>query len=749
MRKLMWFTLGTGIACGIGAYFAPGLLLLLLAAAALFGTAGMWLLMQHEKRFQIGCAIFLGLAFGFLLFFCFDAGYLSDAVEMDGKTVFLDVRITDYSWETEYGVAGDGTTVLNGKTYRLRLYLSDSVSLVPGDRVCGQFELQATTGGRKNTFHRGQGIYLLAYSRGKPDYQLSEYLEIRDLPTYWRHSLIQKIDQLFPEKTAPFARALLLGDDSDLSYETETALRVSGLWHIVAVSGLHISVLFSLLFFLTGKKPLLATVAVIPFLLLFSAIVGFTPSVMRACVMQCIVILAMLFRRDYDSPTALACSVLMMLCSNPMVITSVSFQLSVSCIAGILLFAMPIKRWMMDKKRLGRFRTSGYRWKLCNRFAGSVSISLGTMVLTAPLTAVYFGSVSLSGLLCNLLALWAVNLVFPGILIACAGGFLWPTAGTALAGILSLGIQYIMEVAEFADTIHFGAVYTVAPGMILWIVLAYLLLCFCMLKKFRWKKEIGMGIVAAFCICCLISWIAPLQGECRMTALDVGQGQCILLQSEGRTFMVDCGGSYSEDAADLAAETLLSQGIGKLDGLILTHYDQDHAGGVEPLLSRISVSMLLLPDVTDEKGVREEICRKSDGKEILVSQDVEITYGSTKITVFAPLEGETGNESSMCVLFQTENCDILITGDNSQKGERLLLERTTLPKLEVLIVGHHGSKYSTAPELLAATRPEVAVISVDGDNSYGHPTQEVLDRLTEAGCVIYRTDLDGTVVFQR
>ena len=234
-----------------------------------------------------------------------------------------------------------------------------------------------------------------------------------------------------------------------------------------------------------------------------------------------------------------------------------------------------------------------------------------------------------------------------------------------------------------------------------------------------------------------------------MTVLDVGQGQCILLQSEGRTFMVDCGGTYDDAAADLASETLLSQGVGRLDGLILTHYDRDHAGGVAPFLTRIPTSMMFLPDTVDVDKVRKEILDRNQGREILVSEDMKIEFGGGNLSIYAPLEGKTGNESSMCVLFQTENCDILITGDNTMEGELHLLERTTLPDLEVLIVGHHGSKYSTAPELLEATKPDVAVISVDKYNSYGHPTQEVLDRLEAVGCIIYRTDEDGTVVYQR
>jgi competence protein ComEC len=212
--------------------------------------------------------------------------------------------------------------------------------------------------------------------------------------------------------------------------------------------------------------------------------------------------------------------------------------------------------------------------------------------------------------------------------------------------------------------------------------------------------------------------------------------------------MVDCGSSYSKDAANEAAATLLSQGITKLDGLILTHYDEDHVGGAAMLLSRIPADLLVLPECAGGTAYEDAILDAFDGTVLRGDQNLDIHWGSTEIRVFASYDTETNNESSLCVLFHTEKCDILITGDRSMVGESFLLRTAQLPKLDALIVGHHGSANSTGEALLAATWPTTAVISVGEGNRYGHPAQEVLDRLTAYGCTIRRTDLEGTIVLR-
>ena len=216
-----------------------------------------------------------------------------------------------------------------------------------------------------------------------------------------------------------------------------------------------------------------------------------------------------------------------------------------------------------------------------------------------------------------------------------------------------------------------------------------------------------------------------------------------MVQLGQKNYLIDCGGDSDTDAADIAAETLLSQGIARLDGVIVTHYDRDHAGGISNLLSRIPADAVFLPDVPDE----DEIVAAS-GSEFYVREDVSLQWEDNCLTVFAPVISASSNESGLSALFSGGGCDILITDDMSTFGEMLLLHEKRIPKLTALVAGHHGSKSSTGDKLLSATKPDYVLISV-GDNSYGHPHSDVLKRLEEYGCTVYRTDLDGTIVFGR
>ena len=181
--------------------------------------------------------------------------------------------------------------------------------------------------------------------------------------------------------------------------------------------------------------------------------------------------------------------------------------------------------------------------------------------------------------------------------------------------------------------------------------------------------------------------------------------------------------------------------------MIATHYDVDHAGGIPLLLTQIRSDMLYLPDVEDNGTVRDMLAA-GESSVYWIDRCTVLDFGKLRFTLFPGDRGNSENETSMCILFQTENCDILITGDRSEAGEKALLETVTLPELELLVVGHHGSSNSTGLELLTATKPKNAAISVGKGNYYGHPTRDVLYRLELFGCKIWRTDQSGTVVFR-
>lgn len=507
------------------------------------------------------------------------------------------------------------------------------------------------------------------------------------------------------------------------------------------MSGLHVSILFSLVYFLTGRKRLPALLIGLPTLVFFAAMAGFTPSIVRACMMHGLMLFAMLFKKEYDPPTALSFAALTMLAINPWTITSVGFQLSVACVSGILLFARPITDWLMDPKRLGRWK--GRRRKLVNGICVSVGVSLSATVFVTPLCAYYYHMVSLAGVLTNHLTLWAVSLCFYGIVAVAAAALIWPFAAGIAGWLVSWPIRYVLAVAAAIASFPLSAVYTDSIYVVMWLIFVYILLAAFLLCGKKQVVALLCSGIFSLCLVLLISWTEPARDEYRLTVLDVGQGQCIVLQSRGKTYMVDCGGDSDTRAADTAANALLSQGIFRVDGMILTHYDRDHAGGVPYLTSRVETQMLYLPagDETQDLLGDDQTC-------FTVSEVTTIRFADATITLIPAENALSDNESSMCILFQTENCAILITGDQTAAGERALMRRIDLPQLDVLIVGHHGSKTSTAPSLLAETQPRLAIISVGQDNSYGHPSQEVLERLEDAGCTVCRTDIHGTIIYR-
>jgi len=347
----------------------------------------------------------------------------------------------------------------------------------------------------------------------------------------------------------------------------------------------------------------------------------------------------------------------------------------------------------------------------------------------------------------NLLTLWAVSLIFYGIVLVCVTGAWIPGLGSVIASGVSWLIRYVLTVAGILSELPLAAVYTRSVYIVAWLVFCYILLTVFLVSQ---KKRPGLLISCSaigLMLCLYASWLEPRTDQCRMTVLDVGQGQSIILQSDGRTYLVDCGGSFDDEAADMAAETLLSQGVTEIDGLILTHFDADHSGGAANFLSRIPADTLFVPICAEESAIAD-VLYGAVGEVIEINEEIQFFFGSTSFTLFPPVVADSGNEGSLAVLFQSGNCDILITGDRSGFAERILLKETQIPQLDILVAGHHGSKNSTCEELLAATNPGIVVISV-GQNSYGHPAQETLARLEAFGCTVYRTDLDGTIIFRR
>ena len=739
MRVLVWFTLGFAGACALGAYVFHEGLLLCGALCVLLGAA-VWFAGWKSASLRRSAGLLLGCAAGVAWFFLFQSVYLHPALSLDGKTQSCVIRASDYSYETAYGSAVDGWIDLDGTAYRVRAYLDDTQQVQPGDALSGRFRFRITVpgGAEEATYHQGKGIFLLAYQTDEIARLPAQEGALRNLPAKLRHRILELLNRCFPKDTAPFARALLLGDAGGLDYETDTAFKLTGIRHIVAVSGLHISILFALISAVTLKKRYLTALLGFPALLLFAAAAGFTPSVTRACVMSGMLLLASLLEKEYDGPTALAAASLVMLIMNPLVITAIGFQLSVCSVAGIFLFSPAIRKWISDRLEKGK----GKKKRLVRWLSGSLSVSLGAQILTTPLCAWYFGTVSLLGPLTNLLVLWMIPILFVGMIAVCLTGLVWQTGGAMLAGLLSAPIRLLLGFVKVLARFPLAAVYTRSVYIAAWVLFVYVLLLLFWMGRSKRPVILACCAVIGLCAALLGSWMEPMTAETSLTVLNVGQGQCLILQSEGRAFLVDCGGDSDRKAADIAAETLISRGIQRLDGILLTHCDRDHAGAVGNLLCRVDTDLLVLPEAS-------ELASCTSGDVIYAVNDLQLTFGDTTITVYAPTFPGNSNENSLCILFDTKKCDILITGDRNGFGERMLLRNAEIPKVDVLLAGHHGSRNSTCEQLLQAAQPEIVCISVGRDNPYGHPAPELLNRLAEYGCTVFRTDQNGDILIRR
>lgn len=745
----MWFTVGFAAACAVTAYITVSPWLLAAAVGILCICALLRATVPACKARGLILCIAMGVAVGLLWCRFYDYNNLRVARELDGERFETRLTAVDYSCQSRTSNTVECVWEHEDSEHRVLVYLPQALQVAPGDVLKTELSLRFTGlgGNRSATYHRGEGIVLLGYPGDELTVTDGKCHDLQYFVPKLRHSLLSILDEIFPEDTAAFAKALMLGHTEELSYKTDTELKLSGIRHVVAVSGLHVSFLLAVLFLAVGRRGWLTFCISLPLLLLFGAVIGFTPSVMRACIMQLLLLLAAWMKREYDPLTALSVAVLVILGINPQTVASVAFQLSVGCVAGIILFSGKILQRMEKIRWIGTLKGNAWKYKIKRYILSSIAVSLGATVLTVPLSTMYFGTVSLMAPLTNVICLWLISGLFIGSMVCCAVGAVFLPVAAAAAWVLSWGIRGVLWVAGAVAKIPFGAVYTQDDNIACWVICTYLLLLlYGTVPKMRRKLLLWLipGLLAA---AITVSAVSVRLDDYRLTVLDVGQGQCLLLQADGRTYMVDCGGTSGEETANVAAAQLLSQGICRLDGLLLTHFDDDHINGVPYLLERLAVDHLYLPYHSDDEKVQQILEIYGKHPEYIVGSR-SVQWEDCKITVYPGAGNKSSNENSMSILFQKQECAILITGDRDQAGENALLQNDDLPQVDILVVGHHGSDTSTSSGFLSSLQVETAVISVGEDNQYGHPDEIVIQRLEMQGCTIYRTDRDGTVILR-
>jgi competence protein ComEC len=713
-----------------------GMMLLLFFIAALF-----------IKRIKIIRFITLGLAFGLLWNYTYvqfspQAASVRRLVKNDGSTQTVTAEVLSYPEETDYGKS----VLIRAERAVCRLYIygEDYTDLAAGDEIRVSARFSRTDIKTGSDYYNSVGIPLFAYAEEKPELIGKAPFSLRFVPAKAAYALGKQIDRVCMS-AAPFIKAIITGDRSSLRENTliYSLMNVTGIVHCVSVSGMHVSFLTGLIYFLLGRKRL-ASLICIPTVFFFMAMTGFSAAVVRAGIMQLAVCGASLTRREYDGKTALFLSLMLLLMINPCSAQNAGLQLSFGATLGILLLNERLSGALYEK--LGTLVKTKILGKAVKWLISTLSVSLCALLFTVPLTAVIFERVSLIAPLTNLLTLWAVSFCFIIGLLASIISFLWLPLGSVIVFPALILVKYIYLILAALGSIPFASVYTGSVYIRFWLIFIYALLAWFIISGKQKNKAAAYtsAVIASLIIALAFGLTEANMDDLRFTSLDVGQGQCLVVTSKYCTAVIDCGGSSSRNAGDLAAEYLSSMGRTVVDCLILTHYHEDHAGGANELMRRLRVKRIIAPASTEDIAADIASRATERGTEItpVSSGDYSFEVSGLRFYIVPPLGDSGENEVCMCILVSCASFDALVTGDINSESELRLLEHIKLPDTELLIAGHHGSKYSTSSDLLDCINPEAVIISV-GHNTYGHPSDELLDRLKNVK--VYRTDEFGDI----
>lgn len=558
------------------------------------------------------------------------------------------------------------------------------------------------------------------------------------------------LETVFDKQDAAILKTMLLGDKSTLDTETKVRYQDNGIIHILAISGLHISILgIGLYYILTYLRfPVaLRSVIAVGTIISYGFMTGMSPSCQRAVIMFAIHLFGQWVGRTYDMITALALIAVIMLLQQPQYVKHSGFLLSFGAIMAIGLF---LPSW----RELWLYDATQKKHKIVENILTGSAITM----VTLPILLYYNYTLPIYALFLNMIIIPSLTiLVSDGIIVMCIGTFSIPMA--KILGLIDHYILYLYQLlCTFTERLPGHNIIVGRPAI--WqIVLYYLLLI-----KIVWgvKKEIPW-VQKQFVIMALFLLCIRFHNGLQIQFLDVGQGDCIIIRNEnGNCYMMDGGSTTKKDVGTYQIIPYLeSQGIYHLTGIFVSHPDEDHVNGILTVLdesNQIQIDCLILPDVSDtmkkeelrefqemanQKGIKVKFVHRGDK---MVDEKLEW------YCLNPPEEYETDdiNQISETFLLQYKTFTILLTGDLTGDAEYEVIKDLQKSwkkdaRLTVLKVAHHGSKYSTPTSLLELTRPEFAVISAGENNSYGHPHEELLERLQDVQTPWYNTEEVGAI----
>jgi competence protein ComEC len=532
---------------------------------------------------------------------------------------------------------------------------------------------------------------------------------------------------------------LVLGEEEGLSAELRDSFRASGLYHLLAVSGQNVAFVAGgvlLVAWLLGISRLLAEVGALAAICSYVLAVGWQPSVVRAGVAGALASLAWLASRPSDRWYFLLVGAALLLAWSPYSLLEPGFQLSFAAVTAIFVAVPPLKQ-----------RLDGY--PLPGVLAGIVAVSGACGLATAPILLLQFGSVPVYSILSNALVAPAVAPCFGLALLTAALDQLLPQAAAASAWVNGWLAVYIAACARIVGGLP-GA--QVDSRIVLASAAAITLLTLAAARLPAWRRP-GVVVLSGLALAIFAGWQLqtsrppPPPSGLRITVLDVGQGDAILLQVREGAVLVDQGPPEAE-----VDDQLRRLGVRRLALLVLTHPQRDHVGGAAEVIEQLAVDKALdpaIPSTSPEERIALAAAAERRVPIVRARAGVVFRLGRLRLELLWPdaahPPGIDPNLRATVILASYGKVDALLTAD----AESPVTLPLSPPRVEILKVAHHGSADDGLPRLLELTRPMIAVISCGRDNDYGHPAQTTLAALTAAPQLeVFRTDLDGRVVLE-
>lgn len=602
------------------------------------------------------------------------------------------------------------------------------------------------------------------YARGIKWYQDGESIKVLEknfnpflkcqdkIKEMWKNG----ISKVAPEDKNGFFESVLLGEKRNLDSSQKILFQIMGCSHILAISGLHLSILgggilkvlqrFSIPFGAAGSISMIT-------MILYGNLTGNGAAVMRAVIMFSVWIGALMWKRTYDflSSAALAC--ILLLIKSPLYLYDSSFLLSFGAILG-LGFVQPV---LFPKKvRKGKM----IFWKkMRNVLSDGIKGGIAVWAVLLPIMMYFFYEISVFGIIVNLLVLPTTGIL---LIFSCVGSLL------GMCGMISFGklaivpavliLEIYLGIGRIIQKIPFALWITGKPA--LWKCVSYYVVLFLLLwmkKSKRWKKSFyGILALSIFLLCGKLPW------EKRdITFLDVGQGECACIHTDDRScFLIDGGSSSVSGVGKYRILPFLKAfGIVEIKGIFVSHTDLDHISGIQELLESVEkreiqmkIGTLFLSECEETKEkleALEESGKRAGCKIVYIKKGTKIREGKVLLECLAPDRKDLEcNEGSQALRMTKGSIRVLFTGDIEGEGESAFFQelKERNEGYDILKVAHHGSKNSTKEELLEIINPKASVISCGKDNSYGHPHKELLERLKIYTEKIFFTMKEGEII---